>query len=103
MNKVLVLSKGTGQAKAFERVAIAHVEKNNLPIEWIFTTEAGMAEAISNGDISVSIIAPELMLTEKKIKAELDTVNIPYITLKPIDFGLKNMEKILPQLEPYFK
>lgn len=103
MNKVLVLSKGTGQAKAFERTALAYTEKNNIQLEWIFALEAGMADVLSKGDVTVAIIAPELMLVEKKIKAELDTVNIPYITLKPIDFGLKNMEKIMPQLETYFK
>lgn len=103
MNKILVLSKGTGQAKAFERTAIAHTEKNNIPVEWVFSLESGMGEVLSTGDIAVAIIAPELMLVEKKIKAELDVINVPYITLKPIDFGLKNMEKIMPQLEPYFK
>ncbi|WP_195972602.1 hypothetical protein [Clostridium thermobutyricum] len=103
MNKILVLSKGTGQAKAFERAAMAYTEKNNDPVEWIFATEATMGEAISKGDITVAIISPELMLVEKKLKAELETVEIPYITIKPVDFGLKNMEKIMPQLKPYIK
>lgn len=103
MNKVLVLSKGTGQAKAFERVAVAYTEKNNEPVEWIFSTESTMSEALSKGDVAVAIIAPELMLVEKKIKAELDAVNVPHITIKPVDFGLKNMEKVMPQLRPFMK
>lgn len=103
MNKVLVLSKGTGQAKAFERVAVAHTEKNNIQIEWVFALGTEMEEVLSNKEISVAIIAPELMLVEKKIKEELDSIKVPYITLKPVDFGLKNMAKIMPQIEPYLK
>ncbi|MGL5415644.1 MAG: hypothetical protein ACRDAU_08290 [Clostridium sp.] len=103
MSKVLVLSKGTGQAKAFERVAVAYTEKNNYPIEWIFGTEGTMGEALAGGDIKVAIIAPELMLVEKKVKAELEAVNVPHVTLKPVDFGLKNMAKIIPQIEQYIK
>ncbi|MGL5646444.1 MAG: hypothetical protein ACRDDY_01230 [Clostridium sp.] len=103
MSKVLVLSKGTGQAKAFERVAVEYAEKNNYPIEWVFGTEKTMGEALAGGDIKVAIIAPELMLVEKKVKAELEAVNVPHVTLKPVDFGLKNMAKIMPQIEQYIK
>lgn len=102
MNKVLVLSKGTGQSKSFERVMVDHTKKENLPIEWIFASNANMNDYLNNGDIAVAIISPEMMLVEAKIKAELDSKNVPYIVLKPVDFGLKRVDKILPLLEPHF-
>ncbi|MEG1004285.1 hypothetical protein [Clostridium sp.] len=102
MNKVLVLSKGTGQAKSFERVMVEHTEKNALNIEWIFSKHGEMGQIIENGDINVVIISPEMMLVEAKIKEELDSKNIPYVVLKPVDFGLKRVDKILPLLEPHF-
>lgn len=102
MNKVLVLSKGTGQAKSFERVMVEHTEKNSLNIEWIFSNQSEMNQYIDKGDINVVIISPEMMLVEAKIKEELDAKNVPYVVLKPVDFGLKRVEKILPLLESYF-
>ena len=38
----------------------------------------------------------------RKIKEELDAKNVPYVVLKPVDFGLKRVDKILPLLEPHF-
>ena len=35
MNKVLVICKGTGQSKSFERFMDDYTKKNNLPIEWM--------------------------------------------------------------------
>lgn len=102
MNKVLVLSKGTGQAKSFERVMVEHTEKNSLDIEWIFSNESEMGQYVDNGDINVVIISPEMMIVEAKIKEELDAKNVPYVVLKPVDFGLKRVDKILPLLEPHF-
>lgn len=102
MNKVLVLSKGTGQAKSFERVMVEHTEKNSLDIEWIFSNQSEMSKYVDKGDINVVIISPEMMLVEAKIKEELDAKNVPYVVLKPVDFGLKRVDKILPLLDPYF-
>lgn len=102
MNKVLVLSKGTGQSKSFERVMVEHTKKENLSIEWIFANDSNMNDYLSNKDISVAIISPEMMLVEAKLKAQLDDKNVPYVVLKPVDFGLKRVDKILPLLEPHF-
>ena len=103
MNKVLVLSKGTGQSKAFERFVNDYTEKYSLNIEWIFSTDSGMWEIIENGDINVALISPEMLLVEKKIQQELEGANIPYSSIKPADFGLKRIEKILPTIEEYLK
>ncbi|GAA0070606.1 hypothetical protein K5V21_14145 [Clostridium sardiniense] len=102
MNKVLVLSKGTSQSKSFERVIVEHTRKENLPIKWIFTNDSNIKDYLNDEDISVTLISPEMMLVEEKLKAELDSKNLPYIVLKPVDFGLKRVEKILPLLDPYF-
>ena len=42
-----------------------------------------------------------MMLVEAKIKEELDSKNIPYVILKPVDFGLKRVNNILSLLELY--
>lgn len=103
MNKVLVLSKGTGQSKAFERFVNDYTEKNSLNIEWIFSNDSCMGEIIENGDVNVALISPEMLLVEKKIQQELEGANIPYSSIKPADFGLKRIEKILPTIEEYLK
>lgn len=101
MNNVLVLCKGTGQAKAFERVVNEYTAKNNLPIEWIYANDKEYLDIIKEKKINVAMISPEVILIEGKISAELDAANIPHITLKPIVFGLKDTSKFMPQIEPY--
>lgn len=101
MNNVLVLCKGTGQAKAFERVVNEYTAKNNLPINWIYKNDKEYLETIENEKINVVMISPEVILQEAKICAELDSRNVPHITLKPVVFGLKDTSKFMPQIEPY--
>lgn len=101
MNNVLVLCKGTGQAKAFERVVNEYTAKNNLPINWIYKNDKEYLETVENEKINVVMISPEVILQEAQISAELDARNIPHITLKPVVFGLKDTSKFMPQIEPY--
>lgn len=101
MNNVLVLCKGTGQARAFERVVNEFTAKNNLPIEWIYANDKEYLEIIKEKNVKVVMISPEVVLLEKEISAELDNLNIPHITLKPIVFGLKDTSKFMPQIEPF--
>lgn len=103
MSKVLVVSKATGQTRSFERVMLDYTEKNNLPLTWVFATEADYEEIVSAGDVTVSIISPEIMLIQEKVKGFLDSKSVPHITLKPVDFALKNTAKIMPLLEPFIK
>ena len=101
MNKVLVICKGTGQAKSFERFMDDYTKKNNLPIEWIYANDKEYLDIIADGDVKIAIISPEVVLVEAKIKAELDSKNIPYIVIKPADFGLKRVEKFMPDIEKH--
>lgn len=101
MNKVLVVCKGTGQAKSFERVMDDYTKKNNLPIEWIYANDKELAEIIEAGDIKVALISPEVVLVEAKVKADLESKGVPYIIVKPADFGLKRTEKFMPDVEKY--
>ncbi|MGL5151315.1 MAG: hypothetical protein ACRC7N_12175 [Clostridium sp.] len=103
MSKVLVISKGTGQAKSFERVMVDHTEKNNIPLEWVFALEGNYEEEISKGGVDVAIVSPDMMLVQAKIVASLEGKSIPHVTIKPADFALKNIAKIMPLLEPYIK
>lgn len=101
MSKVLVISKTSGQTRSFERVMLDYTEKNNLPITWVIATEADYEEEVLKGDVTVAIVSPEIMLIQDKVKAYLDSKSVPHITLKPVDFALKNTAKIMPLLEPY--
>lgn len=103
MSKVLVVSKTTGQTRSFERVMLDYTEKNNLSLTWEFATEADYEEKASAGDVTVAIVSPEVLLIQEKVKAFLDSKSIPHVTLKPVDFALKNTAKIMPLLEPYLK
>ena len=60
-----------------------------------------MSKYVDNRDINIVSISPEMMLVEAKIKEELDSKNIPYVILKPVDFGLKRVNNILSLLELY--
>ena len=98
MNNVLVISKGTGQSKSFEKVMNQYTEKENLPINWVYASDRDYLDKISEMEIKMVIISPEVMLTEAKIKAELDAKEITYILIKPAAFGLKQTEKFMPDV-----
>ncbi|MGL4760546.1 MAG: hypothetical protein ACRCWG_03725 [Sarcina sp.] len=99
MKKYLVVSKGLPQAKAFEREAREYTAKNNLSVEWFFNKEVDYLDVVKTENIDVVIISPEVLITENKIKAELDTINVDYLSVKPSDFGLRRLDKIMPLLE----
>lgn len=103
MNKVLVLCKGTGQSEGFKRIALEYVANNNIPVDWLFENDKTYLDIVKRGDIKVVLISPEMLLVEKKIKEELNNLNIPNLSLKPADFGLKRIEKIIPLIEQYFE
>lgn len=103
MKKVLVIHKGTGQAKAFERFSKEYTQKNNINIDWLFCEMATLDQTIASNEVSVVLISPEMILVEKDVKAKLDSANIPYVVMKPTDFGLKRLEKILPSIDQYIK
>lgn len=99
MKKYLVVSKGLPQSKAFERAAKEYTAKNGLSVEWFFYKESDYLDVVKNEDIDVVVISPEVIIIENKIKAELDTINVQYLSVKPADFGLRRLDKIMPQLE----
>lgn len=99
MKKYLVVSKGLPQSKAFENAAKEYVKKNNLSVEWLFHKENDYLDVVKNENIDVVVISPEVMVIENKIKAELDTINVEYLSVKPADFGLRRIDKIMPLLE----
>jgi len=98
MNDVLVISKGTGQSKAFEKYMDQYTLKENLQITWVYASDKDYLEKIEEKDIKMVIISPEVMLTEAKIKAELDAKEIKYLVIKPAAFGLRQTEKFMPQV-----
>jgi len=99
MNDILVISKGTGQSKSFEKFMTQYTLKENLPINWVYASDRDYLQKISEKDIKVVIISPEVMLTEAKIKAELEAKEIKYILIKPAAFGLKQTEKFMPEVK----
>ncbi|WP_297519676.1 hypothetical protein [uncultured Clostridium sp.] len=99
MKKYLVVSKGLPQSQAFERAAREYTAKNSLSVEWYFNKEVDYLDVVKTENIDVVVISPEVLITENKIKAELDTINVDYLSVKPADFGLRRLEKIMPLLE----
>jgi PTS system cellobiose-specific IIB component len=96
-----VICKNTGQATAFKRVILEHTEKNNLSVMWFFADDKDYVDTIDKEGIDLVLISPEVILIEKQIKEALDKKGIEYFSMKPIDFGLRRMEKLIPMLEPY--
>ncbi len=101
MKKYLVVSKGLPQAKAFERAAKEYVVKNNISVEWIFAKESDYLGLVKSENVDIVVISPEVIISENKIKAELDMINVNYVSVKPSDFGLRRLDKIMPILEQF--
>lgn len=101
MKKFLVICKQTGQATAFKRVILEHTQQNNIPVEWFFADDKAYIDTIQKEGIDFVVISPEVLLVEKQIKSELDKMGIEYFSMKPIDFGLRRMDKFIPAIEPY--
>lgn len=101
MGKVLVLSRGTGQAKEFKNAIEKYTKENGILFDAIFSNEEQMNNYIKNEEINVVLISPEMMLVEEQIKIELEKNELPYISLKPVDFGLKRIEKVMPLINKY--
>lgn len=101
MKKYLIVSKGLPQSQSFERAAREYTTKNNLSIEWHFNKESDYLDVVKNENIDVVIISPEVIVSENKIKSELDSINVDYLSVKPADFGLRRLDKIMPLLEGF--
>lgn len=101
LKKFLVICKQTGQATAFKRVLLEHTEQNNIPVKWYFADDKAYLETVEKEGINLVVISPEVLLVEKHIKEELNKKGVEYFSMKPIDFGLRRMEKLMPILEPY--
>lgn len=103
MKKFLVVCRETGQAAAFKRVLLDHTESNNIPVQWFFADEKAYLDILEKENIALVLISPEVILVEKKIKEELTKRGIENFSMKPVDFGLKRMENLMPILEPFIK
>lgn len=101
MGKVLILSRGTGQAKEFKKALEKYTNENGMVLNYIFSNEENMNRYIKTEDINVVLISPEMMLVEEQIKIELEKNKLPYIELRPVDFGLKRIEKVMPLINKY--
>ena len=98
MKKVLVICKETGQTKSFRRVAEDYNVKNNIPFEWTYADDRTYLGSLEEAD--AVMISPEVMLNQEKIEADLKERNIPYFVVKPMDYGIKRMDRIIPSLLP---
>lgn len=98
MKKVLVICKETGQTKSFKRVAEDYNVKNNIPFEWTYADDRTYLGSLEGAD--AVMISPEVMLNQDKIEADLKERNIPYFVVKPMDYGIKRMDRIIPSLLP---
>ncbi len=103
MKNFLVLCRKTGQTTAFKRNVLSYTEENNLPIQWFFADHLEYQELLDKEKFHLVLLSPEVILYEKQIKKVLDERKIEHFTMKPVDFGLKRMEKLFPSLEPYIE
>lgn len=101
MKKFLVLCKETGQSLAFKRTVLEYTKANDFSIEWFFSDHLKYHGVLEKEHIDLVLISPEVMLYEKQISADLEARDIQFMTIKPIDFGLKRMEKLFPTLSQY--
>lgn len=101
MKNFLVICKETGQSAAFKRVVTEYFKNNNIPVNWHFGNYSEYLRIIDEINIDLVLISPEVMLVQQRIIEELENRRQEYLVMKPIDFGLKRMEKLLPALEAY--
>lgn len=103
MKKFLVLCKETSQSLAFKRMVMEYTKANNFSIEWFFCDHLRYHDVLEKGDIDLVLISPEVILYEKQISNDLRAREVQFLIMKPIDFGLKRMEKLFPTLSQYLK
>ena len=101
MREFLVICKKTGQSAAFKRVALDYTNKNNIPVNWHFATYEEYLAVLDELPIDLVLISPEVILLQQNIIEDLEGRKQEYFVMKPIDFGLKRMEKLMPSLEKY--
>lgn len=98
MKKVLVLCKGTGQSVAFKKSAEEYASKEGN-IELLFVDNTKFTDTIANETVDCVAISPEMMVIEAKVKSILDEAGIKYLSIKPSDFGLRRVEKVVEAIE----
>lgn len=103
MKRVLILSNGTGQSKEFNEAIKRYTKENNILVDWIFSNEEYINKHLKCRDIDLVLISPEMMLVEEHIKKDLEENSLPYINLKPVDFGLKRVDKVISLIINAFK
>lgn len=101
MREFLVVCKKTGQSAAFKRVAVDYTKRNNIPVNWHFASYEEYLAILDELPIDLVLISPEVILLQQKIIEALEDRKQDYFVMKPIDFGLKRMEKLMPSLERY--
>ena len=66
MNDVLVIMRSTGQSRAFEKHMAQYTVKENLPINWVYADDRTYLEVISEKDIKMTMISPEVLFMKLK-------------------------------------
>lgn len=94
MRNILILCQNTGQTFAFKRTLLTHDRTSEEMINFMFENQNHYLEIVLNQPIDLVLISPEVMLYEKQIIESLQSNNIRFIHIKPIDYGLRRVEKV---------
>lgn len=94
MKNILILCQNTGQTFAFKRTLLSHTWLDDKMVNFFFEDQNHYLEVLSNQSIDLVLISPEVLLYEKQIVESLKNNKIQYIHIKPIDYGLRRVEKI---------
>ncbi len=98
MKQVLVIHKNTGQSVAFERFSAEYTAKNNLEINWLFANDKNYEQIIEENNFDRVYISPEVILIQAKVENYCNAKGIKTENIKPADFGLKRIDKIIANL-----
>lgn len=94
MKNILILCQQTGQTFAFKRTLLSHNWPNEKMVNFLFEDQNQYMEILSSQTIDLVLISPEVLLYEKQIVEKLKEYKIQYTHIKPMDYGLRRVEKV---------
>lgn len=94
MMKIIIVSRNTPQSTAFMKALSLYIETNQIDIQSELVIYPNLAK-IAVTTNAVLLMSPEVLVYEKEIREKVKDTKLEIYSCKPVDFGMKNIEKIL--------
>ena len=100
MDKILIISKDTGQTQKFIRELPDYLKTTQADFSVDFIFYPHYEESVASMDWDVIGLSPELLVEEKSVRARLKElgVNTRVKAIRGVHFGLRRFDLIFPAI-----